>query len=284
MAVSIIGSGVAPITDNRGLTPIEELNYTFSTGLDESNKIVTTNDSEIDHDSLLNYSANEHIDWSDATINSDNFYTDGDVTCGNIATGTIITSGNSDLASLSLDGNGNVTNIETSITDSDASIPTSGAVVDYFATNNSSPVIDNANGVSVSTDTQILDGSSISNTIFEEGAMYRVKIVGTASGSSNGTYSVKLRKGGPTAFHTYTYTTTSLGGGGSVFFDIDIYMAYVSSGNMMYYIKNTVDDGSVVQELDYDSNASSGTGGGIYVDMSKGITGVTVMSATLEKL
>jgi len=35
---------------------------------------LTTNDGEIDHDSLLNYVANQHIDWTNAT---DNFLTDG---------------------------------------------------------------------------------------------------------------------------------------------------------------------------------------------------------------
>jgi len=48
--------------------------YTFSTGLSETGGTVTTNDSEIDHNSLDNYVADQHIDWTGA---SDNLITSG---------------------------------------------------------------------------------------------------------------------------------------------------------------------------------------------------------------
>jgi len=46
-----------------------EVPLTFSTGLTRTTNTITTNDSQINHNSLNNYVANEHIDWTNATSN-----------------------------------------------------------------------------------------------------------------------------------------------------------------------------------------------------------------------
>ena len=46
-----------------------QTSLTFSTGLTNAGGTITTNDSQIDHDALLNFVANEHIDWTNATQN-----------------------------------------------------------------------------------------------------------------------------------------------------------------------------------------------------------------------
>ena len=118
MAVNIIGNDVAPIADNREITNVQNL-YSFTTGLTNTNSVITTNDVEIDHNSLLNYVSAEHIDWSDGGTHDDLY-------CGSISTpGTVGCYG------ITLSTGAEVDNIETTVTDDDTHIPTSGAVVDY---------------------------------------------------------------------------------------------------------------------------------------------------------
>lgn len=54
---------------------------TVSTGLQISGTNLTTDDSAIDHDALLNFVANEHIDWTNA---SESLVTTGDITCNDL--------------------------------------------------------------------------------------------------------------------------------------------------------------------------------------------------------
>jgi len=99
--------------------------------LENENNVITTNDGEIDHDSTLNYVANEHVDWITGTRN---LYTTG--TC---------TTGTATLNSVALQTGSRVDEIQTTLTDNDEKLPTSGAVVDYVAAN-----VPTGSGVSVS--------------------------------------------------------------------------------------------------------------------------------------
>jgi len=71
------------VDDNTGTT------YTFSTGLTNTADTITTNDSEIVHNNLSGYEADEHIDWKDST---DDFKTTGKMTYDNIDKATIVKS------------------------------------------------------------------------------------------------------------------------------------------------------------------------------------------------
>jgi hypothetical protein len=119
MAVSILGNSGTVVTSSRTLVAVIDLDYTFSTGLTETSRVITTNDSEIDHDALNNYEAKEHIDWTDG---GENFSTDGSV-YGESAR----------FLELELTTGATVDSIETVLTDSDTKMPTSGAVADYVA-------------------------------------------------------------------------------------------------------------------------------------------------------
>ena len=117
MAVSILGSTITGIVGSRTLTTISDSVYVFSTGLTDTDNTISTNDSEIDHDSLNNFVSNEHIDWTS--------------TSSNLSTSGTITGGAGTLDDISLTTGATVDNIETTITNDDTHIPTSGAVVDY---------------------------------------------------------------------------------------------------------------------------------------------------------
>jgi hypothetical protein len=65
--VDTLGIGVTPVYGSRSLDSLVENSYVFSTGLSEISNVVRTDDTEINHDVLLNYVSNEHIDWTAAT-------------------------------------------------------------------------------------------------------------------------------------------------------------------------------------------------------------------------
>lgn len=62
--VDELGIGVTPVWGARSLSPLVDMDYTFSTGLSDVNNVISINPSEIDHDQLLNFVSNEHIDWT----------------------------------------------------------------------------------------------------------------------------------------------------------------------------------------------------------------------------
>jgi hypothetical protein len=64
------------------------------------NITLTVTESNIDHDALANYVANEHIDWTNAT---DNFVTTGTLNTGNATVGTL-TSDATEVDSLTVNG------------------------------------------------------------------------------------------------------------------------------------------------------------------------------------
>lgn len=160
MAVNILGSGTTPVAGSRDLTSVSEIDYTFSTGLVNTDGTITTDDSAIDHDALDNFEANEHIDHTSISLTISGTANEVEVSGGaqTIAanrTWTIglptsikvdtITESTPDagvtIESVALENGGitlasgaTVNNIQTTITNSDTVIPTSGAVIDYVAT------------------------------------------------------------------------------------------------------------------------------------------------------
>lgn len=58
-----------------------DISVTLGTGVQDVAGALTTKDSEIDHDALLNFEALEHIDWTNAT---ENFLTTGTVTAASV--------------------------------------------------------------------------------------------------------------------------------------------------------------------------------------------------------
>ncbi|MFW6172432.1 MAG: hypothetical protein ACOC5T_01690 [Elusimicrobiota bacterium] len=74
---NIVGT-LSDQTDLQGELDSKEDTLTFSTGLSRTDDTITTNDSQIDHNSLNNYDSDEHIDWTISqteNIHEDN-YTD----------------------------------------------------------------------------------------------------------------------------------------------------------------------------------------------------------------
>ena len=76
-----------PSSDVTGVFEIgTDTNLTASTGITLTGPVLTTNDGEIDHNSLNNYVANEHIDWTSTAENLD--------TSGTIEGATVTEGGN----------------------------------------------------------------------------------------------------------------------------------------------------------------------------------------------
>lgn len=83
--VDELGIGVTPVWGARSLSPLVDMDYTFSTGLTDINNVITVDPTTIDHNLLLNYVANEHIDWTDTT---ENLSTSGSISVDTISENT----------------------------------------------------------------------------------------------------------------------------------------------------------------------------------------------------
>ncbi len=77
IGVDELGIGVTPVWGARSLSALNAIDYSFSTGLSVTGGTVSIVVSEIDHDSLLNFEENEHIDW---TNTDEELVTSGDIT------------------------------------------------------------------------------------------------------------------------------------------------------------------------------------------------------------
>ena len=187
MAVSTLGSGITPVAGSRNLASITDgITYTFSTGLTLSGQTVTTNDSEISHDSLSGFVAAEHIDWTGDAGASNihiNNITEGAITQHEAAidhdaltnfvanehidwtstTETLSTSGDIECESLTLGTGPTVDEIEISLTNSVYVIPTSSAVYAHVNSAISSEVL-SLSGVVQYTKTTI-DAGDVGSTV-----------------------------------------------------------------------------------------------------------------------
>lgn len=172
---------------------------------------VSQHEADIDHDALTGYVANEHIDWTSTTAN---ISTSGDAIFGTLDIGNI---------GLAIEG------IEVSITNDDTMIPTSGAVVDYVTTvSGITSTVSNVDylfsATSNSTNEQtILTDTSITNTVYEEGDLYKlVMFITTASADAN-TLTIKVKLG---AIELGSFVTTS-----STDNDIKVEFTFGASGS-----------------------------------------------------
>lgn len=188
MAVNILGSGVLPVVGLRELQEITSLDYTFSTGLSEVLNVVTTNNSEIDHDLLSNFLANEHIDWTNST---NNLTTSGSISGDSVTLGT----------------GASVDTIETTITDDDIHIASSGAIVDYVNSNvttyGKAMIPDSVYISGSTTETDIIVDNTITDTIYDNQDTYKFEVVGELIAVAAGTAIFKVYKG-TTEIASYT--------------------------------------------------------------------------------
>lgn len=315
MAVSTLGSGVTPVAGSRSLAAISDgVTYTFSTGLTSTNNVVTTNDSEIQHDSLSGFVAAEHIDWSAAGAEqiSDTRITEDSVTQHEAAidhdslsnfvahehidwtstTYDLETTGSVVTDNLKLGTGPTVDEIEETLTNNSGAVPTSAAVYAHVTevsgiTMSASDVEYTSTTISNSAvETTILTNSNIDNGVYEEGNLYRLTIMGTygAMGTLSATIRVKL---GSTTLATVSLPVTDSGETNA--FKVIVNFGAIDGTNSMvtkeYLIVDTTGDQTI--GLSMGSTIAHGTGNTITVTgqlSTDSASGLSIYFQHIEKL
>ena len=125
-----IGSGSASVTTIAGTLTMGSTAFVNNSGV-----IQVATQGTIDHDSLANFVANEHIDWtgsSAGTIHSTNIPTLNQDTTGNAATATALTSGDKTIeGNLRIGGSGDTSNNWISIDAQNGNDTTGGGITFY---------------------------------------------------------------------------------------------------------------------------------------------------------